>query len=77
MPWALAMTRSPKVMGSNLIQPLLTIPDVARLSGFSEKTVRRWIADGRLIARKLGSQWRIHPSDYATLLHEATSQWRQ
>lgn len=52
-----------------LRDPLLTIAEVAELIGCSDKTVRRWIAGGRLVARKLGGQWRIHPSDYRNLLY--------
>ena len=51
-----------------LHEPLLTIAEVAELIGCSEKTVRRWIGSGRLVARKLGRQWRIHPADYRTFL---------
>lgn len=55
----------------DVAEPLLRIPDVARLCGVSDKTVRRWIDKGRLVARRLGSQWRIHPRDYAAFLHDA------
>jgi excisionase family DNA binding protein len=55
----------------DLREPLLTIPDIARLCGVSDKTVRRWIGDGRLVARKLSGQWRVHPQDYAAFLHAA------
>jgi excisionase family DNA binding protein len=55
----------------DLREALLTIPDIARLCGVSDKTVRRWIGDGRLVARKFGGQWRVHPQDYAAFLHAA------
>jgi excisionase family DNA binding protein len=55
----------------DVTEKLLRISDVARLCGVSDRTVRRWIDSGRLVARKLGSQWRIHPRDYAAFLHDA------
>ena len=55
----------------DVTEQLLRIPDIARLCGVSDKTVRRWIDGGRLVARRLGGQWRIHPRDYATFLHDA------
>lgn len=55
----------------DVAEQLLRISDVARLCGVSERTVRRWIDGGRLVARRLGSQWRIHPRDYAGFLLDA------
>ncbi len=44
-------------------EPLMDIPDTARICGVSEKTIRRWISGGELPAAKLGNQWRIRPKD--------------
>ena len=55
----------------DVTEQLLRIPDIARLCGVSDKTVRRWIDKGHLVARRLGSQWRVHPRDYAAFLHDA------
>ena len=52
----------------DLHEPLLSIADVAERCGVVEKTVWRWIKRGRLVARKLGGQWRVHPSDYLRFL---------
>ena len=65
------LPRPAVLRGRDLREPLLTIPDLARLCGVSDKTVRRWIGDGRLVARKFGGQWRVHPQDYAAFLHAA------
>lgn len=43
---------------------LLTPRHVARLSGFSEKTVLRAIRAGELPASKVRNQYRIWPADY-------------
>jgi excisionase family DNA binding protein len=55
--------------GRDLQEPLLTIGELAERIGVHDKTIRRWIQSGRLVARKLGGQWRIHPSDYRAFLH--------
>jgi excisionase family DNA binding protein len=49
---------------------LLTIPDIAERDQVNEKTVRRWIQSGELIAHKLGSQWRVSEDDHALFLRE-------
>lgn len=38
---------------------LLTIPDVARILRMSEKTIRRYIQSGELIAYEIGGKYRI------------------
>jgi hypothetical protein len=43
---------------------LLTTADVALLSGFSTKTVRRAIADGELVASLVRGEYRVWPEDY-------------
>ena len=42
---------------------LLTVRDVARECGRTTETVRRWIWDGKLPARKLGNQLFVARSD--------------
>lgn len=66
----------PALTKRDLDEPLLSIPDIAGLCRVSEKSVRRWIESGRLVARKLGGQWRIHPADYHALLHAAAAPQR-
>lgn len=58
----------------DLQEPLLSIADIAERCGVVEKTVWRWIRCGRLVARKLGGQWRVHPSDYRQLLQSGLAQ---
>jgi len=43
---------------------LYTIPDIANEAQVSQKTVRRWISDGDLIAHRLGRQIRVTPEDW-------------
>ena len=45
------------------IKPLLTIRQTAATCQVSEKTTRRWIERGELVAHRLGRQWRIAPND--------------
>ena len=46
----------------------LTVDDVAEEFQCSERTVRRWISEGRLLAFKVGRQWRIRSSDLDRLI---------
>lgn len=43
---------------------VLTTADVARLSGFSTKTVLRGIRAGELVASKVRGEYRVWPDDY-------------
>ena len=45
-----------------------TICQIASLCRVSDKTVRRWIARGELVAHRLGRQWRISEKDLDTFL---------
>ena len=51
--------------------PWLTVRQVARELTVTEKTVRRWIATGRVKAAKITdrSGWRIRRSEIERLLH--------
>jgi excisionase family DNA binding protein len=51
---------------------LLTVDDVARILGFHPRTVRRYIREGRLKAKKLGKQWRILQEDLNVLTGQDT-----
>lgn len=42
---------------------MLTVPEAARRVGKNPETIRRWIREGRLRARKVGSQHVIEPAD--------------
>lgn len=42
---------------------MLTVPEVARRVGRNPETVRRWIREGKLPARKVGTQHVIEEAD--------------
>ena len=48
----------------------LTVADIAERLQVDEQTVRRWIRDGRLVARQLGGKagYRIRPTDFEAYL---------
>ncbi len=50
------------------IDPLLTIGQTADVCQVSDKTIRRWIERGELVAHRLGRQWRIAQKDFDTFL---------
>ena len=55
---------------------LLSIKEAAAYFRVSEKTVRRWIAAGVLVALKLGRQWRIEPDEIERFLATRSS-WQR
>jgi excisionase family DNA binding protein len=52
------------------LEPLLTISQAAALLQVSEKTIRRRIAEGGLVAHRVGAQWRLAPRDVADYLRD-------
>ena len=44
------------------LESLMTVTEVARFLNVTEPTVRSLCASGEIPARRVGSQWRIHPS---------------
>ena len=57
---------------------LLSIQQAARKIGKSEKTIRRWIHDGKLQAQKLGSGgYLIKREDLTTLIPHVTKEWQE
>ena len=46
---------------------MLTVPEAARRVGRNPETVRRWIREGRLTARKVGTQHVIEERDLDAL----------
>lgn len=46
----------------------LTVPEAAKRVGRNPETVRRWIREGRLAARKVGTQHVIEEQDLEPLL---------
>lgn len=49
---------------------MLTVPEAARRTRRHPETIRRWIREGKLRARKVGTQHVIEESDLDTLLEE-------
>ncbi|MBT4626361.1 MAG: helix-turn-helix domain-containing protein [Rhodospirillales bacterium] len=48
--------------------PFLTIPDIAERLQVSDKTVRKWVKVGDLIAHLIGGQYRISEEDFSLFL---------
>jgi excisionase family DNA binding protein len=48
---------------------MLTVPEAARRIGRNPETVRRWIREGKLVARKVGTQHVIEEDALAAFLH--------
>lgn len=44
-----------------------TVDDVAEMTGLTSRTIRTYIADGRLTGLRLGKQWRFSEADIAKL----------
>lgn len=51
---------------------MLTVPEAAKLIGRNPETVRRWIREGKLRARKVGSQHVIEEQDLEPILNGDT-----
>lgn len=53
------------------MEKLYTVEDVAEFAGLTTRTIRAYLADGRLRGRKIGSQWRFTESDIEALFDAA------
>lgn len=49
---------------------MLTVPEAARRLGRNPETIRRWIREGRLPARKVGTQHVIEEADLDPLAED-------
>ena len=49
---------------------MLTVPEAARRAGRNPETIRRWIREGKLRARKVGTQHVLEEADLAEMLGE-------
>lgn len=49
---------------------LYTLQEVSRLLKVSERTLYRWIKDGKLKAVKVGRHWRIKEEDLKALIEQ-------
>jgi excisionase family DNA binding protein len=47
---------------------MLTVPEAARRAGRNPETIRRWIREGKLRARKVGTQHVLEEADLAAVL---------
>lgn len=47
---------------------MLTVPEAARRAGKNPETIRRWIREGKLRARKVGTQHVLEEEDLAEVL---------
>lgn len=52
---------------------MLTVPEAARRAGRNPETIRRWIREGRLRARKVGTQHILDEVDLAEILGHVES----
>lgn len=51
---------------------MLTVPQAAKKAGKNPETIRRWIREGRLKARKVGTQHVIEEADLTALFEDET-----
>lgn len=47
---------------------MLTVPEAARRAGKNPETIRRWIREGKLPARKVGTQHVLEEADLAEVM---------
>ena len=59
-------TNSPT--GTDLSHRLLTIQNVADILQVSQRSVRRWLDAGDLVAHRIGRQWRISQGDLGAFI---------
>lgn len=52
---------------------LLSVKEIAKLSGVSELTVRNWISDGKVQAKRIGRRMFIEHSQFINGLEEVKS----
>ena len=55
------------------MEKLYTVEDVAQMTGLTSRTIRNYLADGRLTGRKVGAQWRFTEENIAAIFTEASS----
>lgn len=51
---------------------MLTVPEAARRAGRNPETIRRWIREGKLPARKVGTQHVLEEQDLDAYLEETS-----
>lgn len=50
-------------MIETVMEPMLTVSDVAHILNVSEETVRRWLRDEELTGMQVGNEWRVERTD--------------
>lgn len=50
---------------------MITVPEAARRAGRNPETIRRWIREGKLRSRKVGTQHTIAEADLDAVLAES------
>ncbi len=53
------------------MEKLYTVEDVAQMTGLTSRTIRNYLADGRLTGRKVGAQWRFTEENITAIFTEA------
>lgn len=53
-----------------LNEKLYTVSDVAKLTGMTDRTIRKYLKDGVLKGRKIGVQWRFTEADIQQLFRD-------
>ncbi len=53
------------------MEKLYTVDDVAQMTGLTSRTIRNYLADGRLTGRKVGAQWRFTEENISAIFTEA------
>ena len=56
-----------------IMEKLFTVDNIAEMTGLTSRTIRNYIADGRLKGRKIGSQWRFTEADVESLFSAGTA----
>ncbi|HEY8868981.1 MAG TPA: helix-turn-helix domain-containing protein [Candidatus Dormibacteraeota bacterium] len=49
---------------------MITVPEAARRAGRNPETIRRWIREGKLVSRKVGTQHTIEEEDLEAMLED-------
>jgi len=55
------------------VEKLYTVEDVAQMTGLTSRTIRNYLADGRLTGRKVGAQWRFTEENIFAIFTDAST----
>jgi excisionase family DNA binding protein len=51
-----------------MMEPMMTVKQVAELLQFKPRTVRNWLANGKMAGVKVGDHWRVSETDLDAFL---------